>query len=264
MKYKIEKINNNASVCLVYVDEVNESLASLIDNHFLEIVKGKQNAEKVNNIKETHQDALKFITSKIRKKDERGIVGIIGEFLFHSFMRIEENKKKFLSTFPTIGYSGTYQDFYKGFDGCYYADGNIWIVEIKSKVRSMNINIDNKNKLKEASGDLEKLVRDTKINRWERAKSLVITQLSDKEIDDTEIYKKLSQDSSNNYNKLLGTMLMTKDGEFDLDFIKGYMNDLIDNDVTQQQIFAICVRNSDYVKIVSYLEGKFGENDGAS
>jgi len=258
LKYDIKKINDNIAVCFVYIDDIDEKLGNLIEKNFFEIIMGRKNADSIIT-KDAFSNALKYITLKINTKTENHIVGVIGEFLFHCFMRIEENSEKFLSLFPTIGYSNGHQYFYKGFDGCYYAENQIWVVEVKSAVAVTNLDLDNKQKLKDASNQIEKEVSNKNLNRWEEAKKLVVCQLDEQEIIDKELYEKLNIESSNVYNKLLGSMIILDNGEFDLEYIKGYINDFFDNNVINQKIFALCIRNADYKKIVSYLEMKFGD-----
>lgn len=259
MNYCIEKINDNVAVCLVYIDNIDNELGKLIEDNFFEIIMGKKNAEKIKT-KDAFLNALKYITLKINAKTETNIVGIVGEFLFHCFMRVEENANRFLSIFPTIGYSNGHQFFYKGFDGCYYSEDKLWIVEVKSAVNSSNIDNDNKQKLKEASKQIETEANDSRLNRWEEAKKLVVCQIEQQDIDAKKIYDKLTINSSSDYNKLLGSMIILDKGEFNLDFIKTYINDFFDTKVINQKIFAMCIRNCDYKKIVNYLESRFGDN----
>ena len=99
---------------------------------------------------------------------------------------------KILSCCPTIGYSDTYQGFFKGFDGCYYSQNEIWITEVKSKEKSTDLDKDNRTKLIVAANQIEQEVNDEDINRWEKTKGYVHNQLTQDELNDTNIYKLLS------------------------------------------------------------------------
>ena len=92
MKMITNKINNRVDACFFYINEMDDDLKSIIKNCFLEVVIGKQaledNAddeyeEKLDMLK----DATKFIYAKTLKNHR---AGIIGELLFHVFMRNEE------------------------------------------------------------------------------------------------------------------------------------------------------------------------------
>lgn len=133
MKYKLLDLELGVEACLVYIDEYTDELKRFIDDNFLELIKGKMIAERTsdNCVTDTLKDAAKYILKK--NKTSSAKVGIIGEFLFHCFMRLTEISSRFLSCCPTIGYSDTYQGFFKGFDGCYYYQDEI---------------LDNRNKIK--------------------------------------------------------------------------------------------------------------------
>ena len=261
MKYNLTNIDNNVEVCFVYIDDLDDNLKEFIDKNFLEIIKGKKIAEReLKNFNiDSLRDAAKYIIEK--NKTTSAKVGIIGEFLFHCMMRIDEISSIFLSCCPTIGYSDTYQGFFKGFDGCYYSNDEIWITEVKSKEKSLELDKDNKEKLLLASNQIEDEVNDEKINRWEKTKGYVYNQLTDKEIDEKNIYKLLNRESKNNYNKILGTMLICSNEEFNLNFIKEYINKLKDEKVENQKIFIMCIRNFDYNILYNYILERFGENN---
>ncbi len=97
MKYQLLEIENNIKVCLVYIDDYNDELIKLIDDNFFEVIKGKQLAERENFCEnsDSYKDAAKYILEK--NKTEEAKVGIIGEFLFHCFMRLECISIEFLS-----------------------------------------------------------------------------------------------------------------------------------------------------------------------
>jgi len=262
MKYSLVKIDNDVEICFVYIDILDFSLKTFIDDNFLEIIKGKKIAER--ELEKFNIDSLKDAAKYIIKKNKTtsAKVGIIGEFLFHCMMRIDEIADKFLSCCPTIGYSDTYQGFFKGFDGCYYSDDEIWITEIKSKEKSLNLDKDNKEKLLKASSQIEEEVNDEEINRWEKTKGYVFNQLTNDEIDEKNIYKLLNKKSKNNYNKILGTMIICPNEEFNLDYINGYINKLKDKNVENQKLFIMCIRNYDYNVLYNYILERFGEDNG--
>lgn len=257
MKYEIVDLGKNTVACLVYIDNLDEKFKEFIDTNFLEIVSGKRIAERANyNVDfETFKDAAKYILMKDKPKDK---VGIIGEFLFHCMMRLEDISSKFLSCCPTIAYSDSYKGFFKGFDGCYYYQNEIWITEVKSKLDTDNLDKDNKDKLILASNQIETEVNDENINRWEKTKKYVCNQLTDEEIDDKGIYKLLTQKNKTRYNKILGTMLICNDNEFNIEYIKGYLENLKDKNVKCQKTFLMCIRNFDYNILYDYIFLKYG------
>lgn len=259
MKYKLLDLGLGVEACLVYIDEYTDELKRFIDDNFLEIIKGKMVAERTsdNCLTDTLKDAAKYILKK--NKTSSAKVGIIGEFLFHCFMRLSEISSKFLSCCPTIGYSDTYQGFFKGFDGCYYYQDEIWITEIKSKERSIDLDKDNKEKLTFAANQIEDEVNDEDINRWEKTKGYVFSQLTNEEVDEKNIYKLLTNSSKNNYNKILGTMLICDSKEFDVNYIKGYLDKLKDKNVANQKLFIMCIRNYDYGALYNYILMKYGD-----
>ena len=234
MKYEFFEISKNIKCCLVYIDNLSNSIKKLIDEFFLEIIIGKINSQRA--IKYDNEEAFinaaKYILSKNNRNSQ---VGIIGEFLFHCLMRITDSKIEFLSCCPTIGFSDSYRGFFKGFDGCYYSNNGIWIAEIKSKLKTNNLDKDNEAKLKIASKQLEKEVRDKEINRWENAKKYVSLQLTNEEFDDNNIYELLTKSNAIlNYNKILGTMIICPNSDFDKEYIKKYASNLIDAEVENQ------------------------------
>lgn len=259
MKYLLVNLELGIEACLVYIDEYDDELKKFIDDNFLEIIKGKMRAEReVDNCSsDAMKDAAKYIIRKNKTTSSK--VGIIGEFLFHCFMRLDKISSRFLSCCPTIGYSDAYQGFFKGFDGCYYYQDEIWITEVKAKEKSLELDKDNKDKLMLASNQIEKEVNDEDINRWEKTKGYVFNQLTKEEIDDKKIYKLLTKDSKYNYNKILCSMLVCNDGEFDIEYIKEYINKLKDNNVSNQKLFIMCIRNYDYNALYNYILKRYGD-----
>lgn len=257
MKYEIVNLHERVECCLAYIDDINKDLKDLIYNNFLEIVNGKKVAERITDdeIKESFADATKFIYMK------EGInfrLGIVGELLFHSLMRTKELSSKYLSTSPTIGYSDCYQAFFKGFDGCYYSDESIWLVEIKSQHKVSNLDSDNKSKLKIASEQIKAEANDQKIDRWQKSKKYVCMQLSQIEADEKNIFKLLSKPSRLMYNQMLGTLLICKNCNFDKDFIKSYVQELFHNGIPEQRLLIMCIRSFDYEKIIEFIEKEIG------
>jgi hypothetical protein len=259
MKYELLDVEIDTEICLIYIDDYDYELKKLIDDNFLEIIKGKLLAERETDdfTIDTLRDAAKYILKKDKTKSAK--VGIIGEFLFHCFMRLNKVSSRFLSCCPTIGYSDTYQGFFKGFDGCYYSQNEIWITEVKSKEKSLNLDIDNKDKLTLAANQIDDEVNDDDINRWEKVKVHVYNQLTQKEIDDKKIHELLTQNSKNNYNKILCTMLICNSMKFHIDYIKTYLNKLKDQNVPNQKLFIMCIRNYDYDVLYNYISKKYGD-----
>lgn len=261
MKYQLLELEENVKVCLVYIDEYDDELKKIVENNFLEVIKGKQLAEReefYDNL-DSYKDAAKYILKK--DKIESAKVGIIGEFLFHCFMRLECISSEYFSCCPTIGYSDTYQGFFKGFDGCYYSSDGIWITEVKAKVKSSKLDKDNKEKLTKAANQINDEVSDTKINRWEKTKGYVLNQLTREQIDEKKIYRLLTKEGATNYNKILGTMLICSSDDFDVDYIKQYVNELKDLNVKNQKLFLMCIRNFDHEKLLEYIQSKYGDDD---
>lgn len=258
MKYEFVELEKDVTACLIYIDNYDDNLKQFIDKNFLEIVSGKMVAERASydDDPDTFKDAAKYI---INKKGEKDRVGIIAEFLFHCMMRLDIVSSKFLSCSPTIAYSDSYQGFFKGFDGCYYNQDEIWIAEVKSKMKTENLDKDNKDKLLLASSQLEDEVNDEEINRWENTKKYVHIQLSREEIDEKNLYKILNKKSKTNYNKILGTMLICNENEFNKEYIKSYLEKLKDKNVDNQKIFLMCIRNYDYKELYNYILDKYGD-----
>lgn len=253
MNYELHKIDDNIDSCVLYINEISDDLSEFIMNNLLEIVSGKLEAERCDpeNYKEALKDAAKFI---YLKKADTNRVGIVGELLLHSVLRCDELKDRFISVGPTIGYSDSYKGFYKGFDGCYYSESSIWIVEVKSQVKTENLDNDNKTKVKEASGQIKVEVEDEKINRWEKAKKQVRQQLSEIEQDETKIFKLLSKKNRNSYNQMIGTLLICENTNFSIDYIRNYSKDLFHDNVSNQKIFLVCIRSFDFEQIINAIE----------
>ena len=255
MKMITNKINNRIDACFFYIDEIDKDLKEIIKKCFLEVVIGKQAVEdsmedefeeKLDMLK----DATKFIYAKTLKNHR---VGIIGELLFHVFMRNEELSSRFLSTYPTIAYADTYKGFYKGFDGIYYSENEPWVAEVKSKVQSHNLNVDNEKKIKIASKQLEKEMGDTDNNRWEKAKRTVTLQLgsTQKAKDVRKIFSKKFKDK---YNQIICTLLICDKGEFNVDDIKKYAEKLYHPKIKNQKVLLMCIRSYDYNEIIKYIK----------
>lgn len=255
MKYNIIQINDSVECCLVYIDDLSKDLKNLIRSNLLEIVSGKLAAERAegDDYKESLKDASKFI---YKKETEKFRIGIVCELLFHSILRIKELSTKYTSTCPTIGYSDNYQSFYKGFDGCYYSDNSIWIVEVKSKLKSTNLDNDNKSKVKNASNQIKLEVKDEEINRWEKAKKQVYLQLSEIEQNETKIFELLNKPHRSSYHQMIGTLLICDDENFNEDFIKSYIHELHHDDVDDQKMLLVCIRSFDYEMIIDYIENE--------
>lgn len=134
-----------------------------------------------------------------------------------------------------------------------------WITEIKSKERSIDLDKDNKEKLTFAANQIEDEVNDEDINRWEKTKGYVFSQLTNEEVDEKNIYKLLTNNSKDNYNKILGTMLICDSKEFDVNYIKGYLDKLKDKNVVNQKLFIMCIRNYDYDTLYNYILMKYGD-----
>lgn len=260
MKIKMNKLNERISACFVYIDEIDRDLKELIKNSFLEIVLGKRAVEQsAEDEYEEKIDMLKDATKYIYQKTlPSHRVGIVGELLFHTFMRIPELSSKFLSTYPTIGHTDAYKEFYKGFDGIYHCDGMVWIAEVKGKVKTKNLNDDNKVKIKLASKQLEKEVNDKEINRWQKAKMLLSNQLGETD-EDKNIRKIFRRNQKNSYNQIISTLLIYDKEEFNIEDIKKYAEKLYHNQVKNQKILLLCIRSYDYNEIINYIKEEMCE-----
>lgn len=260
MRIEKSKVNERINAYFVYIDEVDKELKELIRNSFLEIVLGKQTVEQSEEDEyEEKMDMLKDATKYIYQKTlPNHRVGIVGELLFHTFMRIPELSKKFLSTYPTIGHTDAYKEFYKGFDGIYHCDGMVWIAEVKGKLKTKDLNDDNKAKIKIASKQLEKEVNDREINRWQRAKMQLSNQLGETS-EDKNIRKVFRKNQKNNYNKIISTLLIYDKQEFDVKDIKKYAEQLYHNQVKNQKILLLCIRSYDYNEIINYIKEEMCE-----
>lgn len=255
MRIKNEKINDRIEACLIYIDELDDNLKELIKSSFLEVVLGKKVVEQsseddIGEKMEMLKDATKYIYSKTLKNHR---VGILGELLFHVFMRDKSLSERFLSTYPTIAHADTYKGFYKGFDGIYYCDGMAWVAEVKSKVEIIDLNKDNEKKIRLASKQLEKEMNDKEINRWQKAKLLIPNQLGDNPTD-KNIRKIFQKNQKQNYNQIIGTLLIYDRDEFDIEKIKEYAETLYHMQVKNQNILLMCIRSYDYNEIIKYIK----------
>ena len=255
MRIELNKINDRIEACFVYIDNIDEELKHSIKSCFLEVAIGKQNLEQsedddYNEKMEMLKDATKYIYSKTLVNHR---VGIVGELLFHIFMRNKLLANHFLSTYPTIAHADTYKGFYKGFDGIYYCNGKAWIAEVKSKVKANNLNEDNKKKIKVASKQLEKEMNDENINRWEKAKALVPNQLGNNP-KDQDIRKIFRKNQKQEYNQIISTLLIYDKDEFDIDDIRKYAKTLYHNKIKNQRILLMCIRSYDYNEIIKYIK----------
>lgn len=255
MEMITNKINDRVDACFFYINEMDDDLKAIIRSCFLEVVIGKQAVEVSEDDEyEEKIDALKDATKYIYAKTlPNHRVGIIGELLFHIFMRNEELSNRFLSTYPTIAYADTYKGFYKGFDGIYYSENEPWVAEVKSKVHSDNLNTDNEKKIKIASKQLEKEMNDTDNNRWEKAKRAVVLQLESTQ-EGRNIRKIFSKKLKNKYNQIICTLLICDDGEFDVESIKTYVEKLYHQKVENQKVLLMCIRSYDYNEIIKYIK----------
>lgn len=255
MKVDIVDFNTRISYCLVEIDTVDNDLKNLLQDNLIEIVSGKLEAERVNNSpvekKECLEEAKKYIYSKSFPNHR---VGIVGELLFHSLMRNGKIAQRFISLCPTIGYSDCYKGFYKGFDGCYYAEDRIWIAEVKSKLKSTTLDNDNEDKLKVASAQIETEANDTKINRWQKSKMYVYQQLTEIEKFNIEPFKLFTGKKKSEYNQMICTLLICDNGSFDKKYIESYIGTLYHKNVNGQKIFAMCIRSFDYEKIINFIK----------
>lgn len=255
MKIDIVDFNARISYCLVEIDTVDNDLKNLLRDNLIEIVSGKLEAERVSDSpdekKECLEEAKKYIYSKSFPNHR---VGIVGELLFHSLMRNENIANRFISLCPTIGYSDCYKGFYKGFDGCYYAEDRIWIAEVKSKLKSTALDNDNEDKLKIASTQIETEANDTKLNRWQKSKTYVYQQLTEMERSNIEPFKLFTYKKRSEYNQMLCTLLICDNGSFDTQYIESYIETLYHKNVKEQKIFAMCIRSFDYQKIINFIK----------
>ncbi len=260
MKYKILQLNERVECCFVYIDTLSDELKNDLQQHFLEIVNGKLEAERAKGdnkaLDSALEDAAKFI---YEKKGSDARVGIIGELLFHIILRKEELSCKYFSALPTIGYSDCYSAFFKGFDGCYYYQDSIWISEIKSKLSTNTLDADNSKKIKLASKQIKDEAKDKTINRWERAKKMVYHQLNELQRDTDNIFKLLQKAENNNYNQMLGAFLICGNGDFSKEHIETYVDKLYHEGVNNQRILMVCMRSFDFEKIIDYIANEIGQ-----
>jgi len=255
MEIVVKKIDSNCTCCFTYLDTLKDDFKVIIKNLLLEIVKGKIN-EKLSHETSTYDDALKEAAKYIHEKSNDNFkVGIVGELLAHIILRLEPLKARFYSLVPTIGYSDSKGTFFKGFDGCYYENGALWLLEVKSKIDSnkKSLNKDNADKIKLASSTIESDAKDEKINRWDIAKNLLVTQFNNNDIVEKNLYSLLNKCNKNNYNQILTAMLIADDGQFCEEYIKKYYKNLFHDIVTNQKILLICIRNKDYQAIIDYI-----------
>ena len=132
---------------------------------------------------------------------------------------------------------------------------------MKSKEKCTDLDKDNRAKLIVAANQIENEVNDEDINRWEKTKGYVHNQLTNNELDDTNIHKLLSKAKQTNYNKILGTMIICSNNEFDVDYIKKYLKKLKDQNIPEQKIFIMCIRNYDYNILYNYILMKYGDSN---
>lgn len=258
-----EKQIDNNYIIFAYINELDNHLKELIDNYFMEIVKGKIRVEddtEGNIVKEKKlfKECCKFITSKTLPTAK---LGIIGELVFHLIMRIAFNSE-FVSALPTIGITDSYKQFYKGFDGVYLKDNRCWISEVKSADsksktnENKNLNILTKEKIILASNTIEKEAKDKSINRWQKAKDSIRNQHTQKSIKELSIFELVDDSKYNDYNKIPVTMIINNDEEFDLKSLMSYIEKLKDKSANNQKILVICIRNKDLSLVYDYLKSK--------
>ena len=254
MRYELEQLNDRVECCFVYVDSLDDDLKKNIKENLVEIIRGKNEAERIKDEpdSDTVREAAKYI---YEKKTPGHRIAIIGEFLFHCVLRSNDLKEKFLSTSPTIGFSDSYSQFYKGFDGCYYGDDSIWIAEVKSKSEKSNdIDKDNKSKIKEASNQIKIDTADLNINRWSKAKSQVHTQLTKEEQKEINIFQLLNIENIKKYNQIPVSFLINDSDNFNKEYVLKYFNTLFHSDVENQKMFIVCIRSIDVEQIVDYIK----------
>ena len=258
-----EKYINDNYIIFAYINSLDDHLKEIIDNYFLEIVKGKIRIEtdtEGNKEKERKlfNECCKYITSKTLPTAK---LGIIGELVFHLIMRTAFNSE-FVSALPTIGIADSYKQFYKGFDGVYLKDNRCWISEVKSADSKSKINENKdlnkiaKEKIMLASNTIESEVGDKVINRWHKAKDSVLNQHTLKSIHELSIFELVDDSKYDNYNKIPVTMIVNNDEEFNLESLMSYIEDLKDKKVNNQKILVICIRNKDLSLIYNYLKSK--------
>lgn len=260
-----EMMVENNYVVFCYLDCLSDEFKEKIDQYFLEIVKGKMRVEKdiagnIEKEKKLYNECAKYIYLKTLPSAK---LGIIAELLFHIIMR-DVYSSNFISALPTIGHVDSYRQFYKGFDGVYLKDGRCWISEVKSADSRSKTNIyknlDNltKEKLILASNTIENEVNDMDNNRWQKAKDGILLQLSDAEERKLHCFELLDDSNCNNYNKI-ATAMVVKDVEvFDIEFLKSYINEMLDENVKNQRLLVICIRNKDLNIVFDYIKTKFG------
>ena len=117
---------------------------------------------------------------------------------------------------------------------------------------------DNKTKIKLASKQLEKEINDKEINRWQRAKMLIPSQLGEND-EDKNIRKIFRKNQKNNYNQIISTLLIYDKEEFEIEDIKKYAEKLYHNQVKNQKILLLCIRSYDYNEIINYIKEEMCE-----
>ncbi|MDR0468225.1 MAG: hypothetical protein LBG67_05180 [Campylobacteraceae bacterium] len=148
--------NENSNICIISIQDINDELEKLIDEHLVKITEGINEQERLSIAK---KELLNFF----EKKDKNKKIGASAEFFIHLYL----NKIGFeqLCLFSNL----EEESVKKGFDGYYLFKSNTWIMESKSGL-STTTDISHRSKVQKAYNDLSnKLKGIGSNNTWRNA-----------------------------------------------------------------------------------------------
>lgn len=249
------KVNDNMSVAVIEIKDIDDNLSKLIDNLIISICYGRNSIDyDLNYIKKQLYNNLTKggkVTSDVKR-------GAIAEFFIHIYLNSNHFKQEcfYLNLEEP-------KSIKKGFDGFYSFHDEEWIMESKSG-SSSTVNVSHKGKVEEAYTDLKKKFssKENENDPWRNAymhaghEDLTTNESIKSRL--RECAKKFAKNEPidiSNYNIIPASTIYIVDNSYTIPSV-----DVLINDVSQaikkfehKEILVICVTQHSVDIFVEYL-----------
>lgn len=252
---EVEKKTEEFYIHFIQLEELDETMKRYLDENLKKICKG-----------ENYENEIKIVKIQLKKyfqkKDEDNIHGSLGELFAHFYFNSIDFQPKFM--FINLEENSPK----KGFDGFYYKDDNIWLLDSKSgKYDSKNIS--HRAKILEAYRSLKAQVNGrTTNNPWENAYS----HANSRDISSTQTLLMAIRKYSNDYElesyaelKTQNIILASTIFWYDT-WVQKQFNDLlaeldkVENLVEYSNLIIFCSNQKSYKDFFDYLEEEENES----
>ncbi|MGY4796774.1 hypothetical protein ACVNNN_17390 [Lysinibacillus fusiformis] len=246
---EIEMKNEKLSIHFIQLEGLNEIMIEYLNENLKKVCKG-----------ENYENEIKFVKIQLKKffknKDENKIHGSLGELFAHLYLNSIDFQPKFM--FLNLEENS----LKKGFDGFFYKDDKIWLLDSKSGKYDTQ-NISHRGKILEAFRSLKSQVKgETSNNPWENAYS----HANSRDINSTQTLLKAIRGFSNDYeleeyielknqNIILASTIYWYDTWDEKEFTELLSQlDKIENNIEYSNLVIFCSNQKSYKDFFDYLE----------